>query len=38
MFNKCYIITNLNIITGEYYGKETTKREPSKEFEEVSKR
>jgi len=38
MFNKCYIITNLNIITGEYYGKETTKREPSKESEEVSKR
>ena len=28
----------INIITGEYYGKETTKREPSKEFEEVSKR
>jgi len=28
----------LNIITGEYYGKETTEREPSKEFEEVSKR
>ena len=23
----------MNIITGEYYGKETTKREPSKEFE-----
>ena len=27
----------MNTITGEYYGKETTKREPSKEFEEVSK-
>ena len=38
MFNKCYIITNLNIITGENDGKETTKREPSKEFEDISKR
>ena len=28
----------MNTITGEYYGKETPKREPSKEFEEVSKR
>jgi len=28
----------MNTITGEYDGKETTKREPSKEFEEVSKR
>ena len=28
----------MNIIIGEYYGKEPTKREPSKEFEEVSKR
>jgi len=28
----------MNNITGEDYGKETTKREPSKEFEEVSKR
>ena len=28
----------MNIIIGEYYGEETTKREPSKEFEEVSKR
>ena len=28
----------MNIITGENYGKETTKREPSKDFEEVSKR
>ena len=28
----------MNIITGEYYGKETNKREPSKEFEKVSKR
>ena len=28
----------MNTITGEPYGKETTKREPSKEFEEVSKR
>ena len=23
----------MNIITGEYYGKETTKREPSENFE-----
>ena len=28
----------MNIITGEDNGKETTKREPSKDFEEVSKR
>ena len=28
----------MNTITGEYDGKETTKRETSKEFEEVSKR
>ena len=28
----------MNTITGEYYGKETTKREPSKVFEEVIKR
>jgi len=28
----------MNTITGEEDGKETTKREPSKEFEEVSKR
>ena len=28
----------MNIITGEYYGKETVEPEPSKEFEEVSKR
>ena len=28
----------MNIIKGEYYGKETTKREPSKEFENISKR
>ena len=28
----------MNTITGEYYGKETTKREPSKEFEKVNKR
>ena len=28
----------MNTITGEYYGKETTKREPSKDFEEVSKK
>jgi len=38
MFNNCIIHIILNIKTGEYYGKETTKREPSKEFEEVSKR
>ena len=28
----------MNTITGEYYGKETTKREPSKKFEEDCKR
>ena len=28
----------MNIITGESYGKETFEPEPSKEFEEVSKR
>ena len=28
----------MNTTTGESYGKETTKRKPSKEFEEVSKR
>ena len=28
----------MNTKTGEYYGKETIKREPSKEFEKVSKR
>ena len=28
----------MNTITGENYGKETTKREPSKEFENISKR
>ena len=38
MFNKSVKIIFMNTITGEYYGKETTKREPSKEFEEVSKR
>ena len=38
MCNNCIIHIILNIITGEYYGKETTKREPSKEFEKVSKR
>ena len=38
MFNKIVKTMFMNTITGEYYGKETTKREPSKEFEEVSKR
>jgi len=38
MFNSCIITILLNIITGEYYGKETFEPEPSKEFEEVSKR
>ena len=38
MFNNCIFHIILNIIIGENYGKETTKREPSKEFEEVSKR
>ena len=38
MFNKCYIITNLNIKTGENYGKETVEPGPSKEFENISKR
>ena len=28
----------MNTITGEYYGKKTVEPEPSKEFEEVSKR
>ena len=28
----------MNIITGEYYGKETFEPEPSKEFENISKR
>ena len=28
----------INTITGEYDGKETTKRETSKEFENISKR
>ena len=28
----------MNIITGEYYGKETTKRTTSENFEEVNKR
>ena len=28
----------MNTITGEEDGKETTKREPSKEFENISKR
>ena len=38
MFNKLVKSMFMNTITREYYGKETTKREPSKEFEEVSKR
>jgi hypothetical protein len=38
MFNKLVKTRFMNTITGEYYGKETTKREPSKEFEKVSKR
>ena len=38
MFNSCIITLLLNIKTGEYYGKETTKRETSKEFENISKR
>ena len=28
----------INTITGEYYGKETFEPEPSKEFENISKR
>jgi hypothetical protein len=28
----------MNTITGEYYGKETFEPEPSKEFENISKR
>ena len=28
----------MNTITGEYYGKETTKRETSEVFEDISKR
>jgi len=38
MFNKIVKTIFMNIITGEYYGKETVEPEPSKEFEEVSKR
>jgi hypothetical protein len=38
MFNSYIITILLNTITGEYYGKETVEPEPSKEFEEVSKR
>ena len=38
MFNSCIITLLLNIKTGEYDGKETVEPEPSKEFEEVSKR
>ena len=38
MFNDCINHIILNTITGEYYGKETVEPEPSKEFEEVSKR
>jgi hypothetical protein len=38
MFNKLVKTRFMNNIIGEYYGKETTKREPSKEFEKVSKR
>ena len=38
MFNKRVETMFMNTITGEYYGKETFEPEPSKEFEEVSKR
>jgi len=38
MFNILVKTMFMNTITGENYGKETTKQEPSKEFEEVSKR
>ena len=38
MFMEYSIHIIFNIITGENYGKETTKGEPSKDFEEVSKR
>ena len=38
MFNKIVKTMFTNTITGEYYGKETFEPEPSKEFEEVSKR
>jgi hypothetical protein len=38
MFNKRVKTMFMNTITGEYYGKETFEPEPSKEFEEVSKR
>ena len=37
MFNNCIIHIILNTITGEYYGKETTKRETSKEFANITK-
>ena len=38
IFNKRVKTMFMNTITGEYYGKETVEPEPSKEFEEVSKR
>ena len=38
MFNNYIIHIILNILTGENYGEETVEPEPSKEFEEVSKR
>ena len=38
MFNKIVKTIFMNTITGEYDGKETTKRETSKVFEDISKR
>ena len=38
MFNKSVKTMFMNTIKGENYGKETVEPEPSKEFEEVSKR
>ena len=38
MLNKRVKAMFMNTIKVENYGKETTKRKPSKEFEEVSKR
>ena len=38
MFNKRVETMFMNTITGEYYWKETVEPEPSKEFENISKR
>ena len=38
MFNKRVNTMFMNTITGDNYGKETVEPEPSKEFENISKR